>query len=80
MTIDTLKQKIQYFVTYAAPKLKGDCEIEYSINYFVKELLNEINTIDLLNLKDNIIFGDIVSMENDCTIKVLLKKVDDDCR
>ena len=80
MTIDKLKQKIQYFVTYSAPKLKGDCEIGHGINYFVKELLNEINTIDLLNLKDNIIFGDIVSMENYCTTKVLLKKVDDDCR
>jgi hypothetical protein len=73
MTIDKLKQKIKYFVTYDAPKLKGDCEIEHGINYFVKELLNEINTINLAECENNIIFGDIVSMKND-SITILLQK------
>lgn len=80
MTIDKLKQKIKYFVTYDAPKLQGDCEIEHGINYFVKELLNEINTINFAEFKNNIIFGDIVSMENDSITKVLLKKADNDYR
>ena len=71
MTVDELKREINSF-SYTIYKTNDDCDRYHEVDYFVNKLLEKINILNLTKIENNIIFGNVISIENSIA-KVLLK-------